>query len=159
MNKRVAARVRAINVQRADNYKSHFKCRVEVKAMEPGQRDQIAHAAGHLSAPHLNLWGATSYSRDEKGILIALADQIGMNDPWLINPWYVSEAGWAAFQDAWKALPEPVDFTVRKLSTAPVDKSRLIHSPLWITFARGTRQIPLAKQKLSTYPQAPTTAY
>ena len=104
--------------QRADNYAHHFACREEVRKMSDGLRDLISHAAGHLLPPSLTVFGSTGYTLVDHRALILLAKQIGMEDPFLINPWYVSDAGWKAFQAAWDELPEPVDFLNRKLSTS-----------------------------------------
>ena len=109
--------------QRADNYAHHFECRQTVKAFPADFRDTIIHAAGHLRAPELSLVGSTVRTDDDDMAIIILANRIGLNDPFLLNPWYTSEQGWASFQEAWNNLPEPVDFTNRKLSTGAVDKS------------------------------------
>lgn len=109
--------MKRIFTQRADNYAHHFGCRQTVKAMPEEARNNLAHAAGHLHTPQLTLFGSTLYTLDEQRALIILANHIGMNDPWLVNPWYVSEAGWQAFQDAWEQLPEPVDFVHSPLCT------------------------------------------
>ena len=108
------ASIRRIMSKRADNYAHHFECRQTIKAMSGEQKNQLVHAAGHLTPPRLSLFGASEYSQDQEAVLIALANQVSFTDPWLINPWYTSEAGWDAFQTAWDNLPEPVDFAVRK---------------------------------------------
>lgn len=113
------ASMRRIMTQRANNYAHHFECRETVKAMATEKRETIMHAAGHLRAPELNLFGATDRSRDEAQALLYLANRVGISDPWLLNPWYVSDAGWQAFQDAWDNLPEPVDFVHTPLCTNP----------------------------------------
>jgi hypothetical protein len=117
--KSVKENIRRIYEQRADNYKHHFECRLQIKTMSEDTRNTYAHAAGHLQTPKLSVFGATDYTRDEGAVLIQLANQIGSRDPWLINPWYTSEAGWKALQEAWDNLPEPVDFLTskRELST------------------------------------------
>jgi hypothetical protein len=111
------ASLQRIFTQRADNYAHHFECWTEVKTMSGEFRDLIAHAASHLRMPFLTIFGSTFYTRDDHLVLIVLAKQIGMEDPFLINPWYTSEAGWQAFQDAWKNMPDPVDFVPRWVGT------------------------------------------
>lgn len=112
-------RIQRIFTQRADNYAHHFDCREEVKDMSGEFRDLIAHAAGHLPTPSLTVFGSTDYTRDDHLVLIVLAKQIGMEDPFLINPWYTSDAGWKAFQVAWDNMPEPVDFLSKSVKSYP----------------------------------------
>lgn len=115
--KMTPANVRRIMSKRADNYAHHFECRQTVKAMPQENREMIIHATGHLRAPELNVFGATMRTQDEELALIVLAGRIGLRDPWLLNPWYTSEQGWQAFQEAWDNLPEPVDFVHTPMCT------------------------------------------
>jgi len=122
------ASIQRIYTQRADNYAHHFECREAVKAMQADVRATLAHAVGHFPYPRLTLYGSTEYTRDFELTMITLANRIGMSDPWLLNPWYVTEAGWQVFQDAWEQLPEPVDFVPRKVCTKP-ESVLFVHSP------------------------------
>jgi hypothetical protein len=125
---------RALNYQRdeiyrwrAENYSHHFECRATVKSMDPVQVERYQRAVAELPKfPHLNVFGCDDWGQAEWDVIIGIAKHHTL-DAWFINPWYLSEDGWAEFQRQWQELPDPLP---RKIKTEsypqpPVDKSEL----------------------------------
>lgn len=100
---------KTIDVQRArrDNYVAHFENRKYVATLPPELQMCYLSASQVIKTPQLNPYGADSYNDEDWTLIINLAQQRGLQ-AFYINPWYVSDEGWAEFQRQWQALPEEV---------------------------------------------------
>lgn len=101
--------VPAFNVQlaRQDNYVHHFECREFVKAMDSALRQKYISLSSSVRPAHINIFGATDRRKEDWDMLVHLANEHGL-DCWFINPFYLTDAGWEAFQEEWRNLPELV---------------------------------------------------
>lgn len=101
--------VPAFDVQRAraDNYAHHFECREYAKNMDAALRAKYIDLAKCVRPAHINIFGATDRTKEEWDHLVRLANQHEI-DCWFVNPFYLTDIGWDAFQEEWKNLPELV---------------------------------------------------
>jgi len=101
--------VPAFDVQkaRADNYAHHFECREYCKNMDSALRQKYLDLVRCVNPAHINIFGATDRKKEDWDTIIDLANQYDV-DCWFINPFYLTDIGWEAFQEEWKNLPELV---------------------------------------------------
>jgi len=90
------------------NYELHFAARELVKTLPAEQIAELALVVDErLPFPLLNMLGATYDNwlpQEIQTILISFPKGV-----WnLLNPFYLSDVGWAGFQILWANLPEPV---------------------------------------------------
>lgn len=100
---------------RRDNYVHHIDCRRLVQA----ENEEILQNYQRLCeffvpTPILNAFGCDSYTDDELGQIIRIANSEKVKAGCL-NPWYLSESGWSDFQSQWDQLPEASPELCRQL--------------------------------------------
>jgi hypothetical protein len=137
-----------IQSQRCDNYAAHFAARALVHSMQPEDVEPLARYADlRLPFPILNILGAAydNWIPPEQAKVLSKMTIIP-----ILNPWYLSDAGWEGFQILWTALPEPDAMTDCNLWIS-LEK-------LWITHPQPVDKSHASCGKpsdnLVTYPQA-----
>jgi hypothetical protein len=99
----------SINVEKArlKNYVHHFECFTFACTLTDDERNLYIQLARMVKPAGLNLAGVTDRSPDDWQAVEDLAIKYKV-DCWLINPFYLTAAGWEGFQEHWKNLPELV---------------------------------------------------
>ena len=92
---------------RGNWYVFHFNMRQAGRLRDPIAQKKCQAACELLPRVQLRLFGGIALPGHYS---YQLARQIGV-DVDLLNPWYLSDAGWENFQTLWKSLPEPVDLS------------------------------------------------
>lgn len=121
-----------IQSQRCENYAAHFAARAFVHSMQPDDVEPLAQYADlHLPFPILNILGAAydNWIPPEQVEVLSKMTIIP-----ILNPWYLSDAGWDGFQILWKALPEPDAMTDLDLWVSLKN--------LWITHPQLVDKLP-----------------
>lgn len=113
MPRRIIATAREVQKARAEWYSFHFDNRQQIKAMDARTLEAYRYAAGMITPPQMTVYGGVAHDYPERQAY-SLASRMRL-DVNLINPWYLSDAGWEQFQKRWAELPEPIDI----LSTSP----------------------------------------
>ena len=103
-----------IQIARGGWYQFHYEKRQKYLALPINTQHIYEHAAMRISPPRLTIYGGLPGDYPSREELEILGTIQGMADFDLANPWYVSQAGWEAFQQLWTNMPEPVN-----LYTAP----------------------------------------
>ncbi len=106
---------------RADWYSYHYEIRQRFRNLDSDTQMRYRVIAGLLPGPVLSIYGGVSPDYPAREFYDLARDR--NLDVHLLNPWYLSDAGWSAFQDLWKQLPEPVDL----LAEAVWTKRGLVH--------------------------------
>lgn len=114
--RRIKITADSIQRDRMENYISHFETRNLVKAMEVEVQEQLVRISRHLPKPVLNAYGCDSYTDQENYDICQLGNAEGLKAD-ILNPWYISEEGWADFQSQWQQLPEPTPQLIQELET------------------------------------------
>lgn len=116
-----------IQMQRRDNYATHFQSRQQVNAIAAEDESLLArmrNVAEVIRAPKLNDFGCDDFTDEEWKQIIELANQNGVQANLCLR-WYLSDKEWDAFQAAWQNLPEPDTqrfFISYEPEKRPVDK-------------------------------------
>lgn len=120
-----------VHQARLSNYTHHFECRTLAKMFDKESTDLYLTLCQYVVPAGINLFGATDRKKEDWDMLIELANRYKV-DCWFINPYYLSDIGWDAFQEDWKNLPELVHIPC--VQVAPLVP--LIHTRERIQYAR-----------------------
>lgn len=107
MPRHIRATAREVQKARAEWYEFHYEHRQLARALTPEQLQNAQYSAAMVSPPTMTVFGGLPAEWPERQAY-HFANRYRL-DVSLINPWYVSEAGWEQFQSLWQQLPEPVD--------------------------------------------------
>ena len=113
MPRQIRATAAEVQRSRAEWYSFHVECRQRAKQLTADQLHGYLYAASMIQAPQMTVFGGVAHDYPERRAY-QLAGQNRL-DVHLINPWYLSDAGWSELQRLWAQLPEPIDI----FSTAP----------------------------------------
>lgn len=101
------ASAREVQKSRGNWYAYHYEMRQLALALPPEKVKSALFICGEIAPPQMTVYGGVPESYPER-TAYDLANRFEL-DVNLINPWYLSEAGWDDFQVKFQALPEPVD--------------------------------------------------
>ncbi len=147
--RKIKATAKAVQRSRADWYTYHYEQRQLVKALPPNELHAAQYIAGAIKPPTMTVYGGVSESFPES-LCFELCGKHGVN-PNLVNPWYLSDDGWAEFQRLWESLPEPVDIYENLSTPACVQIGELSTlSTIGIESEPGFSTFPQADHKVST---------
>jgi len=107
MSRKLKISAKDIQASRGDWYQFHYENRQAVKAMPDDMLRSYQYIAGAIEPPHMTVYGGVPEDWPErKAYELCNKFELDVN---LINPWYLSEAGWNELQKLWAQLPEPID--------------------------------------------------
>ena len=107
MPRHIRATAAEVQKSRAEWYQFHYENRQRAKAQDRDTLQAYLYAASQIQAPQMTVFGGLSHDWPERQAYV-LAGRNRL-DVELINPWYLTDAGWNEFQRLWAQLPEPVD--------------------------------------------------
>lgn len=99
--------VPAADIERARlaNYSAHFECYTIAKTRFDQRTLELYQTLCQYVSPiRINIFGATERTDAELSALIDLANRYKV-EGWFINHFYLTDSGWAEFQEVWNNLP------------------------------------------------------
>lgn len=107
MPRHIRATAKEVQKSRAEWYAFHYEQRQKARNLHPSRLESYQHITRLIAPPKMTVFGGvTGDFPERRAYEIAYNSGLDVN---LINPWYLSEAGWQTFQNLWAQLPEPVD--------------------------------------------------
>lgn len=108
-----------IHKQRAENYAFLFSERQRFLALPEETRALLVSLSRHFNIPSLNVMGNFEGDVLDAAFKVGRANGVDFSLCNLLIPIY-TDGGWEAFQELWKALPEPIEFVHMAVENWPV---------------------------------------
>lgn len=105
--------------QRAANYAWLFAERQRFLALPEETRALLISLSRYFNIPALNVMGNFEESMRDAVYKMGVANGIDISLCEFLVPIY-TDGGWEAFQELWKALPEPIEFVHMAVENWPV---------------------------------------
>lgn len=154
-----------VHKARGENYAHHFDCRKQASIFDKETLSIYQEVARCVRPAGLNLFGAIDRSKEDWYRVIDMANSYKL-DAWFINPFYLSDPGWTAFQEEWKRLPElihipfiqtdpsiPTVQTRENTSYTKAEKISTGHVDNSASYETYPQAEPSFQQAPATYPQ------
>lgn len=108
MNAEERKNLHIIQNERAVSYSNHYQNRYLFRQLPPELQEKYRQASTLVPTPVFDIYGRDRYTEYQWREIMNVAVDFGLQNPRLINPWYVSEDGWKQFQHQWQEADEEI---------------------------------------------------